>query len=99
MDRQFFEIGGRVFTVEEAGVAGVAAVLLILLLTAIGAWRRAARSAEHGEAVEARVAELVRAQSEMSGRMQTRFSAPVSRTSSAASPNGWTVSATASASR
>ena len=71
MDRQFFEIGGRVFTVEEAVVAGVAAVLLILLLTAIGAWRRAARSAEHGEAVEARVAELVRAQSEMSGRMQT----------------------------
>ena len=71
MDRQFFEIGGRVFTVEEAVVAGVAAVLLILLLAAIGAWRRAARSAEHGEAVEARVAELVRAQSEMSGRMQT----------------------------
>jgi DNA recombination protein RmuC len=71
MNERFFEIGGRVFTLEEAIIAGAGALLIILLLAVIGAWRRAARGAEHGAAVEARVGELVRAQSEMSGRMQT----------------------------
>ncbi len=70
MDRTAFELGGRAFSVEELVLAG-ATLLLVLLLVAFGAWRRAASSAAHGEAVQARVAELVRAQSEMSGRMQT----------------------------
>ena len=71
MNERFFEIGGRVFTLEEAVFAGAGALLVIVLLAVIGVWRRAARGAEHGAAVEERVGELVRAQSEMSGRMQT----------------------------
>jgi DNA recombination protein RmuC len=70
MEQTAFELGGRAFTIGELVAAG-AALLLILLIVAVAAWRRAANSAEQGVAVEERVAELIRAQSEMSGRMQT----------------------------
>ena len=71
MNETFFEIGGRVFTVGETGVATAAAIIAILLLVLIAIWRRAAHDSAHSVAVETRVADLIRAQSEMSGRMQT----------------------------
>jgi DNA recombination protein RmuC len=70
MEQIAFELGGRAFSYGELAAAG-AVFLLLLLIVAIAAWRRAATSAEQGAAVEERVAELIRAQSEMSGRMQT----------------------------
>jgi DNA recombination protein RmuC len=59
------------FSVGEVGIAAAATAVVVLLLAALAGWRRSARSAEHSAAVEARVADLIRAQSEMSGRMQT----------------------------
>jgi len=65
------EVGGRVFTYGEAGlaVAALAAVALVVLL--LVAWRRALARSGRGGVLEAQFAELVRAQSEMQGRMQT----------------------------
>lgn len=71
MNEPFFEIGGRAFSLVETLFSVAAIIVVILLLVAVGAWRRGVRSAEHSAAVEARVADLIRAQSEMSGRMQT----------------------------
>lgn len=71
MNEPFFEIGGRVFSLAETLFSVAAIIVVILLLVAIGVWRRGARSAAHSIAVEARVGDLIRAQSEMSGRMQT----------------------------
>jgi DNA recombination protein RmuC len=71
MNELLFEIGGRMVTVGEAAIAIAAAIVVVLLLVLIAIWRRAARGAEHGAAVETRMAELVRTQSELGGRMQT----------------------------
>ena len=71
MDAPFFEIGGRVFSAGELAIAAAAVIVVILLLILMAGWRRAERNAEHSAVVEARVADLIRAQSEMSGRMQT----------------------------
>jgi len=70
MDRTF-EIGGFVITAWEATVAGAALVAAILVLMLLVAWRRAVARSERGAVMEAQFAELVRAQSEMQGRMQT----------------------------
>ena len=51
-----------------AAAALLAAVLLVMLLVA---WRRAVARSERGAVMEAQFSELVRAQSEMQGRMQT----------------------------
>jgi DNA recombination protein RmuC len=71
MDQRFFEIGGRVFSLEQVLVAALAALLLVFLVILLVAWRRAAVRAERAEEVDLRMAELIRAQSEMTGRMQT----------------------------
>jgi len=71
MDEKIFEIGGRFFTLTEVAAAIGAAILVILLLVALAAWRRALARAERSAEVEGRMAELIRAQSEMSGRIQT----------------------------
>lgn len=69
MDQIFFEFGGRDFTLEAIIAAG--AIFIIVVAIALGFWRRAARATDNSAALEARVADLIRAQSEMSGRMQT----------------------------
>lgn len=70
MDRTF-EIGGYDFTLWQAAAAGAALVAAILVLMLLVAWRRAVARSERGAVMEAQFAELVRAQSEMQGRMQT----------------------------
>lgn len=66
-----FEIGGRAFTFGEAAgiVAALAAAILVVLL--LVALRRAQGRAARGSVLEAQIADMVRAQSEMQGRMQT----------------------------
>ncbi|MCB1496672.1 MAG: DNA recombination protein RmuC [Bauldia sp.] len=71
MGEEIFQIGGRVVTLGEALVLAGAAVAVLLLVALLIAWRRALARAERGQAFEARVADLVRAQTEMQGRMQT----------------------------
>jgi DNA recombination protein RmuC len=71
MNQEFFEFGGLSFTVGGIVVALAGVISIVAIIAALGLWRRAARSADHSVAVEARVADLIRAQSEMSGRMQT----------------------------
>jgi DNA recombination protein RmuC len=71
MNDPIVEIGGRVVSFGEAVFALAAVVIVVLLFLLIASWRRASRTSEHSAAVEARVADLVRAQSEMGGRMQT----------------------------
>jgi DNA recombination protein RmuC len=53
------------------GAAGAAVVFAILVLTLLVAWRRAVARAERGSVLESQFSELVRAQSEMQGRMKT----------------------------
>jgi DNA recombination protein RmuC len=71
MGEQILEMGGYVFTLEQAGLAAGAATGVLLLLILLIAWRRAVARAELGDAFEGQVAELLRTQSEMTGRMQT----------------------------
>lgn len=71
MNEPLFEIGGRMISVGEAAFTVAAAIIVLLLVLVFSGWRRAGHNAAHGAAVEARVADLIRAQSEMSGRMQT----------------------------
>jgi len=71
MNEPFFEIGGRMFSVGEAAFAIAGAIIVFLLMLLYSGWQRAGRTAADSAAVEARVADLIRAQSEMSGRMQT----------------------------
>ncbi|MCB1488616.1 MAG: DNA recombination protein RmuC [Bauldia sp.] len=78
MGEEVFQFGGRVVTLGEALALAGAAVALLLLVMLLVAWRRAlARAdealvrADRGQAFEGQVAELVRAQTEMQGRMQT----------------------------
>jgi len=70
MDRTF-EIGGHSLTLWEAAMAGAVLLAAVLILMLLVAWRRAAARSERGAVMEAQFAELVRAQSEMQGRMQT----------------------------
>lgn len=71
MSEHILELGGRSFTLGEVVVLGGAALAALLILTLLVAWRRAISRAERGSAFEGQVAELVRAQTEMQGRMQT----------------------------
>jgi DNA recombination protein RmuC len=71
MNERVFGIGGHLFSLGELLLIGVAALLAVLLIVLLVAWRRAARRADESGEVEARMAELVRSQSEMTGRMQT----------------------------
>lgn len=78
MSEVLFFLGSRPVTAAEALLALALAALVLLLALAFGLWRAGRRraieaeeQAERAEALEARVAELIRAQSEASGRMQT----------------------------
>jgi len=71
MNEQTIEIGGRIFTLGQIGLIAAAIVVLVLLILLLAAWRSAARRARQADEVESRMAELVRSQSEMTGRMQT----------------------------
>lgn len=78
MGEVLFFLGGRPVTITEALLALALGALALLVTVAFALWRtgrrRAAEAEEQAvraEALAARVAELVRAQSETSGRMQT----------------------------
>jgi len=78
MSDVLFQIGSRPVTAEETLLLLAATALVLLLVVAIGLWRAARRraieaddQAMRADGLEQRVAELVRAQSEASGRMQT----------------------------
>ena len=71
MSERVFGVGGHLFSLGELFLIGVSALLAVLLIVLLVAWRRAARRADESGEVEARMAELVRSQSEMTGRMQT----------------------------
>lgn len=71
MSEHILELGGRSFTLGEVVVLGGAALAALVIITLLVAWRRAISRAERGSAFEGQVAELVRAQTEMQGRMQT----------------------------
>jgi len=78
MQDVLIDISGRPITVAEALLAAAAIAMLLLLMILILVWRgharRAAADAElhmQGAEFQHRVAELVRVQSEMTGRMQT----------------------------
>ena len=73
-----FRLGDRPITLGEAMLGGGAIALLLLLFLVIGAFRAgnrriAAEALAHAQAAEmdARMADVIRAQSEMAGRMQT----------------------------
>jgi len=78
MSEILFFLGTRPVTIAEASLALALAVLGLLMVVAIALWRsgrrralEAGEQANRADALEERVAELVRAQSETSGRMQT----------------------------
>ena len=62
-----FDLAGHPVTLLEAALAGVALLLLILLLAALAGRRRGVDDEE--DAAEERLAEVMRMQSEMAGRM------------------------------
>jgi len=73
-----FMLGARPVTVAEILLAIGAAAILLLVALAIGFWRSARRraleaneQAARADEFETRIAELVRAQTEMSGRVQS----------------------------
>jgi len=67
MQTVLFDIAGHPVTLLEAALAGAALLLLVLLLAALAGRRRAGDEAE--DAAEVRLAEVMRMQSEMAGRM------------------------------
>ena len=78
MSDVLFLLGSRPVTAGEALLALAGAALVVLVLVAVGLWRTGRRrvaDADEQEAraelLEVRLTELVRAQSEASGRMQT----------------------------
>ncbi|MCC6947444.1 MAG: DNA recombination protein RmuC [Bradyrhizobiaceae bacterium] len=78
MGEILFFLGTRPVTIAEASLALALAALVLLVAVAIALWRTGRRraleadeQAGRAEALEDRVAELIRAQSETSGRMQT----------------------------
>jgi DNA recombination protein RmuC len=66
-----FQIGAYFFSVAELAAGGAALLTAVLILALVVAWRRAVARLERGAVLEGQFAELVRAQSEMQGRMQT----------------------------
>ena len=68
MDRVLIIIGGYPLTY---GLAALAAVLLLLVVLLAAFWRRTRAEAEARTENERRLADLMRLQSEMTGRMQT----------------------------
>ncbi len=71
MGEQILTIGGRSFSIGEVAVFGGAVLAGLLIVALLIAWRRAVSRFERGRAFEGEVAELLRAQTEMKGRMQT----------------------------
>jgi len=71
MGEQILTVGGRSVSLGEAIAFAAAVVAVLAILVLLVAWRRAAGRAERGRAFESQVAELVRAQTAMQGRMQT----------------------------
>jgi DNA recombination protein RmuC len=71
MNEQIFALGGRNVSVGELAIIGGVTVVVLLVVVLLVAWRRAVSRSERGSAFERQVAELVRAQTEMKGRMQT----------------------------
>ncbi|PWW00068.1 DNA recombination protein RmuC [Hoeflea marina] len=76
LETRLFDLNGLPVTIGLAASALLAVLLLALLLAAISLWRAArTRAEEHAEArrraeqAEARLAEIVRSQAEMQGRM------------------------------
>ena len=74
----FFVVGGRTFTVGETGIAFLGLVALLFLVLVIVQWRSSNRKAaneaaalERAREAEDRMAELVKSQNELTGRMQT----------------------------
>jgi len=71
MGEQILTVGGRSVSLGEAIAFAAVVVAVLAILVLLVAWRRAAGRAERGRAFESQVAELVRAQTAMQGRMQT----------------------------
>ena len=71
MTQQTFAIGGYILSFGELVATGAAGLALLLILILLVAWRRAVGRGERAAAFEGQVADLVRAQTEMHGRMQT----------------------------
>jgi DNA recombination protein RmuC len=71
MTDDVFRFGNLTISLQELGIAAAAAIAALVILALLIAWRRAAARADTGRAFEGQVAELVRAQTEMKGRMQT----------------------------
>ncbi|MBN9000163.1 MAG: DNA recombination protein RmuC, partial [Rhizobiales bacterium] len=78
MQQILLVVAGRPITLAEALLGGAGLALLLFALLLLVQWRaqarRSAAEAEqrlHGEELELRIAELIRLQSEMTGRMQT----------------------------
>ncbi len=72
---QTYRFGNYALSGPELLLAAAAAALLLLLVIALAAWRRAARRAEEAEAsgrgeIEARMADLMRAQGEVTGHVR-----------------------------
>jgi len=70
MNQPFFELGGRAFSVE-ATIAVAAMIFVLAIVVVLALRRRGTRDTGDTAALEARIADLIRTQSEMSGRMQT----------------------------
>ncbi|WP_406682069.1 DNA recombination protein RmuC [Rhodobium gokarnense] len=78
MNETLLLIGDRAVSTGEAVFAAALLFFLILLVMTVALWRNAraraeaeAAAAERGHEMEARIADLLRTQSEMTGRMQT----------------------------
>jgi DNA recombination protein RmuC len=71
MGQQSIEIGGRLSSLEEILAALAALVLVVVVIVLLVAWRRAVRRMAEAADVEHRMGEILRSQSEMTGRMQT----------------------------
>jgi DNA recombination protein RmuC len=72
---QVYRFGNYTLTGTDLAFAGAAGVLLLFLVIVLVAWRRAARRAEEAEEaghaeMEARMAELMRAQGEITGHVR-----------------------------
>lgn len=78
MSDPLLQFGATVFTLGEVLLGGAALALFLLVVMAVIAWRGArqraaaeATAAERAHELEAHIADLMRVQSEMTGRMQT----------------------------
>ncbi|MDR3472870.1 MAG: DNA recombination protein RmuC [Devosia sp.] len=75
MDKVLFSIGDTGVSLAAAAAAGIGTIALLALLLLFAAWRgarvRADEAAARGGEMEHRLADMLRLQSEMTGRMQT----------------------------